>query len=226
MMLTGSPPSTTALELSQTVPASIEALCAAAASAERARILRTLHDTVLQDLEAMALHTELDRHAPDAAVAQLRGAARRHALRLRRAMSELTEPRPANDRTGDLTAALAEIAGEYEAVGLRVELVASRELPALPAAHRNALCEAVRSALGNVLKHAGVTRTVVRVCRAARGVEVVVRDHGRGFDAAHRAPGFGLRQSIVARLAEVGGAASIQSWLGRGTRVRLWAGPG
>jgi signal transduction histidine kinase len=187
-------------------------------TAERARILRTLHDTVLQDLEVMARDSELDRISPAEAVAQLRGTARSQAVRLRAVMAELLD----GERPGTLAAGLTDVIAEYAAAGLRVEPVLAQDLPELTDERREAVCAAVRAALGNVVKHAGVARAVVRVACAGRGVEVVVRDNGVGFDSALRRPGFGVRQSIVARLCQVGGTATVESSPGLGTRVRLW----
>lgn len=188
---------------------------------DRAQILRMLHDTVLQTLEAMSLPSELDRSAPEAVLAELRGVARWQAVHLRHAMSELTGGRPRGRRRA-LAATLGTLLTQLGPAGPRVELVAARDLPEVSAARTAAVRDAVREALGNVVKHAGVRQATVRVAAAGRGVEVVVRDNGAGFDTARTPAGFGIRQSITARLREVGGTATVSSWPGRGTRVRLW----
>jgi signal transduction histidine kinase len=55
-----------------------------------------------------------------------------------------------------------------------------------------------------------------------RGVEVFVRDRGRGFDlAADRGGRRGITQSIVGRLERIGGTAEIVSSPGNGVEVRL-----
>jgi len=54
----------------------------------------------------------------------------------------------------------------------------------------------------------------------ARGVEVDVRDDGRGLDQEHPA-GVGLR-SMRERAAEVGGQCSIRSSAEGGTVVHAW----
>jgi signal transduction histidine kinase len=51
---------------------------------------------------------------------------------------------------------------------------------------------------------------------------VTTRDHGTGFSPDARPSGFGIGESIKARLAEVGGTASVESAPGSGTRVTLW----
>jgi len=185
--------------------------------AERARMLRAIHDTVLQTLEAIALQSAADETEPRAALAELRGAARVQAGRLRRMLAE-------GGGTDDTTfvGALAELSEEFAVQGLRVELaVAAGAGNRLPRPGREAVLAAVREALGNVAKHAGVGDAVVRVVEDRSGLVVVVRDHGRGFDVLTCRRGYGLRESITARLRDVGGEGTVESWPGRGTRVTM-----
>jgi signal transduction histidine kinase len=84
---------------------------------------------------------------------------------------------------------------------------------------------ATQEALANVAKHAGVQQAVVRVASTDNGVEVTVRDHGRGFDLERPAGGFGIAQSIIGRMRDVGGRATVWSAPGRGARVTLWGPP-
>jgi signal transduction histidine kinase len=197
----------------------------AGCAAERERCLRSLHDTALQSLETMALAGAADRLAPAEALTQVRGTARRQAALLRFSLGELAggeSPTGPGDRQRSLADALTEVIGEIPVDGPRVELVAGADLPRPAPWQRDCLRDATREALGNVVKHAGAHRVIVRVAAARDGVEVIVRDDGRGFDPGHTAPGFGTRQSITARIREAGGEAEIESWPGRGTRVRLW----
>ncbi len=186
--------------------------------AERARILRSMHDTVLQALEVMALDSTMDATAPGATLAQLRRLARSEAMQLRHALDELIEEH--RSRLGDELAVVARSAAEW---GLRVELVVGElDGEGLTQERREALRDAVREALGNIAKHSGVTTAVVRVETVARGVQVTVRDHGTGFEAVESTYGFGIRESIFGRMREADGEATIESCPGRGTRIRLW----
>jgi signal transduction histidine kinase len=189
--------------------------------AELARSQRVVHDTVLQTLEAMALRPPKPPADLAGAVEQLdelRGIARAQALELRRRLTE----RPDGSSAGlgeDLAAVAAEMARE----GLRARLVFSEvDDGSLPAARRMAVRDAVREAMRNTMKHAGTTEVVLRVEHRDQGVAVIARDHGTGFDEADRPPGFGISNSIMARLAEVGGTSTVESSPGRGTRVTLW----
>ncbi|MBN6037719.1 sensor histidine kinase [Amycolatopsis sp. 195334CR] len=92
-------------------------------------------------------------------------------------------------------------------------------VPLLPASAALALVRAVREALVNVERHAGVNEAVLTV---EAGVRVSIRDTGRGFDPdavpAHRR---GIRGSLVERMAAVGGRATVTSAPGAGTTVEL-----
>jgi signal transduction histidine kinase len=99
----------------------------------------------------------------------------------------------------------------------------------VPARVAAALAGAVTEGLANVARHAGLGTARVIVTRTAgAGVLVEVLDAGRGFDpAAVPAHRRGLRESVVARLASIGGAAEIASRPGDGTRLALrWPAPG
>jgi signal transduction histidine kinase len=85
-----------------------------------------------------------------------------------------------------------------------------------------ALVEAVREALQNVTKHSGTSIVIVRADTVDSGIQVTVRDHGCGFDVEKVSRGFGLTQSVEARVKEIGGTAGVWSLPGRGTRVTLW----
>ncbi|MEU9506061.1 ATP-binding protein [Micromonospora sp. NPDC048170] len=184
--------------------------------AERIRWLRSLHDTVLQTMEAIALHSSADDTSPAVQLAEVRATARAQAARLRQA---LDEPGAGNDNP--LASGLARLVEELAGRGLRVELaVAAGAGSRMSGPYRDAVIGGVREALGNVAKHAGIGDAVVRADEESSALVVVVRDHGCGFDVLGR-PGFGIRESIMARLREVGGKATVESWPGRGTRVTL-----
>jgi signal transduction histidine kinase len=84
-----------------------------------------------------------------------------------------------------------------------------------------ALRESAGEAIRNAGRHAGVDEVVVLLSTTPLGqVQVEVRDTGAGFDPA-QTPGFGLSESIVARMSQVGGHARIESSPGMGTTVWL-----
>jgi hypothetical protein len=90
----------------------------------------------------------------------------------------------------------------------------------LPDSVAEAIAGSVREALRNVARHAGVDHATLSVASDPLRVDIV--DAGRGFDPdrvpAHRR---GVAESIVARMAAVGGRATVRSAPGHGTVVRL-----
>lgn len=93
----------------------------------------------------------------------------------------------------------------------------------VPGPVATAFCGAVREALGNVAKHAGVDAARVRATRTGHRVTVEVTDRGRGFDPTNAGggKGFGLRGSIEQRMRRIEGDATVTSSVGAGTTVRL-----
>lgn len=189
---------------------------------EHAKAQRTLHDTVLQTLEAMALSPAMSPSDLDGAVAQLaelRGIARAQAMELRRELTETVDPGAPTGIGEELASVAAEMARE----GLRARLVfTDLDDGSLSDARRRAVRDAVREAMRNTVKHAGTDEVVLRVEQRDGGIAVIARDHGTGFSESDRPAGFGISNSITARLADVGGSSTIESEPGRGTRVTLW----
>jgi signal transduction histidine kinase len=179
-----------------------------AVEAERNRQHRLLHDSALQTLEAVAGGWSVDEAA-------LRDRAGAEAIRLRRAL------RGIEDADHDLAVALEMLAEDTAQLGLTVEVAVAEGL-VLQTEMVGVLRDIAREALVNVAKHAGVSQAVLRAVGSGDGVELVVRDHGSGFDPTQHPPGFGLSESIIARAADSGGRATIWSAPGRGTRVTVW----
>jgi len=86
------------------------------------------------------------------------------------------------------------------------------------------LFQSVRELLFNVVKHAGVPQATVDVSRADAQLQIVVADHGAGFDPRRLPPegsrGLGL-PSIRQRLEYLGGSLEIASAPGQGSRFTL-----
>ena len=187
-------------------------------AAERERHRRAVHDTVLQVMESLALPAPADVVDPVGSLDRVRRTAREHALRLRLSLDSLDDTSPAG-----LVQRLRALTAELAADGLAAEVVELSALGDLPEATVDTLHGAAREALRNTLKHSGTRRAVVSVEARRDGVSVTIRDHGTGFRPESRRHGFGIEHSIVGRLTEIGGDATIDSAPGEGTRVRLRA---
>lgn len=186
----------------------------AAAARAQARSARILHDRALQALEALARDSRITDPA-------LRGHIARDAAWLR-AYIERDPGAPG----GDLVTALHELAQGKAAVGLNVELNIAQlrdGTVSLPPERQEALLGAAHEALTNVAKHAGVTHAAVRAHLLDGTLVLTVVDHGSGFtaDAPRLDMGAGIRESIIGRLSDAGGTATVESTPGSGTVVRL-----
>jgi len=196
---------------------------------ERREQDRLLHDTVLNTLTAIA------RPGPAAGVLSR---CRQDLAMLERALSEPAAPAGAVRRPGaGLLADIHGVAAGMRARGLTVHVQAGPgvlgELPALPVPVALAITHATREALANVAAHAGTGEAWVGVSllagAAARGPEpaagglaVTVRDAGAGFDPGQADPArLGVRRSIIERVTDWGGSATVRSVPGAGTEVRL-----
>ncbi|GLW89590.1 sensor histidine kinase [Actinokineospora globicatena] len=95
----------------------------------------------------------------------------------------------------------------------------------LPGHVATAVVDAIGEAVRNAVRHACADRIRVEVTTGPDGFHAVVRDDGVGFDQA-RVPAAkrGVRESIVGRVAAVGGVVAIESGAA-GTSVELrWPG--
>jgi two-component system sensor histidine kinase UhpB len=106
---------------------------------------------------------------------------------------------------------------------LTVTLNAERLPKRLPTEHETVLFRAVQEALTNVARHARATQATIELRQEARGVRLTIRDNGMGFDVNtppkyQRGSGLGL-VGMRERVALVGGTCTVESELGRGTRI-------
>jgi signal transduction histidine kinase/phage shock protein PspC (stress-responsive transcriptional regulator) len=176
-------------------------------SEERAEVAAQVHDSVLQTL------TLIQRSASDPD--EVLRLARTEERALRRWLYT-----PVGDPGSTFVAALEEMVGEVEAsYACAVELVHVGDVPRDDRV--DALVAAAREATVNAAKHAGGAVSVYAECTDG-SAEVFVRDRGQGFDpAAVPDDRLGLRESVVARMARVGGSAAVRSAPGEGTEVAL-----
>ncbi len=156
------------------------------------------------------------------------------------------------DRTSSLDLAETDLAGVVrdavaDAVAVEPERPVRAEAPPrlVVIVDEARIRQVLANLLGNVRAHTPVTTPVaVRLGALTEGVLLEVADGGpgmsaedaaRAFDRFHRAAesangggdrgsgGSGLGLSIVQAIARAhGGQATLESWTGRGTRVRIW----
>lgn len=103
---------------------------------------------------------------------------------------------------------------------LRVEMSAFGMEDRLPPPFEVGVYRIVQECVSNVLRHAKATELTIQLTRSVHALNVLVEDNGTGFDTDQLKAGLGLR-NIKERAAALGGTASIDSALGRGTTVSI-----
>jgi signal transduction histidine kinase len=205
-----------------------------AASEERIRLARDLHDGVLQSLTGIRLELQAaatTRHGVSLAVRdRLLAIERALAIEQRELRLFIAGLKPSDAfRSVDAT-----LATRLEALRTRIELewkvpVTIRiayDPPALPEDVQQAVPLMVHEAVVNALKHAQPSRVTVTVDGEAGELRIVVADDGHGF--AFRGPydHAALRQtnaaprSLLERVSSLGGRMAIES-TDSGSRVEI-----
>lgn len=194
--------------------------------AERERIARTLHDTILQSVQAITLRLhlvaqtlppgddvrdKLDVLLDQADHAYVEGRDQVHELRAGQA--------------GDVEDAVADAGQQlallHPATGFRQQTSGARRRLNSPVAEE--ACEIAREALRNAFRHAGAAKVEALLSYDADQFTLLVQDNGRGIGAARADDGaehwglVGMRE----RAARIGARLAIDGKPGAGTRVTL-----
>jgi signal transduction histidine kinase len=196
-----------------------EAMRLDAARAERDRLARTVHDGVLQTL-AFIHRRASDLGGETARLGAMAGEQER-ILRTLVSQADLEAVGRAVSGDADLRGLLRHVEGEG------VQLVPPADAVLLPRRVADEVVAAVEAALDNVRRHAGDdARAWVLLDDAGDEVAVTIRDSGRGvpagrLDEAVSQGRLGVSSSILGRLADLGGTATVASGPGGGTTVEL-----
>lgn len=185
-----------------------------AASAERERIGRDLHDLLGHTLSMVALKSELasrlidrDPCAAHREMADVARVAREALSQVRSAVSGI--------RAAAMAAELASARLLLEAAGVQMEYWLDPQ--ELPREVETCLALVLREAVTNIQRHARANRVEVTVIAGAERVVMRIRDDGRG-GINERGNGLtGMRERIEAR----GGTLAIESPRGRGTSIEV-----
>lgn len=185
-----------------------------AATAERERIGRDLHDLLGHTLSLITLKLELSRKLFDRDPATAR---RELAEAEEVARHALAEVRAAvtGIRAAGFAAELASAALLLRTSG--VQLDQHLQVSNLPEAIECTLALVLREAVTNIARHAQATLARVSLLRTGDGVRMSIEDNGRGGITAH---GNGLN-GIRERVQSLGGSLQVASRQGRGTLLDI-----
>jgi two-component system, NarL family, sensor histidine kinase UhpB len=188
---------------------------------ERRRLARDLHDEVNQALTAILLRLEALSHAAPEAEDEL--------LELKKlvnqAMAELLhlarQLRPtALDDHGLVPAIESQLRRFSAQTGVSAELKTDGDPGSLDSDKEIVVYRVAQEALSNVAQHACARRVELGLSADKDGVELTIRDDGRGFDTGAAHDSLGLSgMSERARL--LGGRLDVESNPGSGTELTL-----
>jgi signal transduction histidine kinase len=196
--------------------------------AERERIARELHDSLAQVLGVTHLRLRAVREDPmvrespvaSREIEELADLAQEAFHDVREAILGLREA--SNVGKGFLPglAAYLEKFGRQSRIAVKLDTQPGIDPELGPHAEIQVI-RVIQEALANVRKHAEALQATVRVTEDASATVIEVEDDGRGFDvnqAIERDGGYGLL-TMRERLQLVGGSFSVDSAIGRGTRI-------
>jgi signal transduction histidine kinase/DNA-binding CsgD family transcriptional regulator len=203
-----------------------------AQEAERHRIARELHDSVVQSLTALVADLEYfqTRHLPTLdqtshtvaeKVATWQELARDSLTSMRQALGGLRQP---GELDFGLEYAIQVVLSELREAGYTVVFECDNWPDQLPAAYTSNIYYIVREALTNIGKHAHATSINVCIFSFEDHLRISITDDGVGMNlqSAAATMNTGYQQGLIGireRAALLNGQLTIESSEGRGTRV-------
>jgi signal transduction histidine kinase len=203
--------------------------------AERTRIARELHDTLLQTLHGLMFQFQAVRNLlprrPDEAMQSLDDAindTERALTESRDAIQDLRSEPLAEDNLADLLMAASRelansgTAGQHPPVFYLIE---EGKRQTLSPTARNEVCRIAVEILRNAYRHAHATRIEAEIRYDDQALRVRIRDDGRGIDPKVLREGgiaghWGLR-GVRERAARIGAGLDLWSNAGAGTEIEL-----
>jgi len=202
--------------------------------AERTRIARDLHDTLLQSFQGLLLRfqaaTNLLPDRPEEAKRSFDRAIDQAAQAITEGRDTVQGLRSSTTVTNDLALAITTLghelaSGETNPNAAEFEMAVEGTTRDLHPILRDEVYRIAGEALRNAFKHAQAERIEVEIRYDERQLRVRVRDDGKGIDAKHlnedERPGhYGLR-GMRERAKPLGGKLAVWSELDSGTEVEL-----
>ena len=191
-----------------------------AATLERTRIAREIHDSLGHTLTTLDVQLELvqrlyhqDPKTSEKSLHIAKQLASQCLTEVRRSVQTMRE------QSFDLKAAIATLTHaiqQTQTLTIHVDI----HLPPLPPQMGHQLYCIIQEGLTNVQKHAEAKVVTLISKQDADSIQVILQDHGKGFNPQASHNGFGLR-GMQERVEILGGTLTIQSQLGQGTSLKI-----
>ncbi len=210
---------------------------AMAQEAERRRLVRELHDGVVQSLTALVADLEYFRTRRLPACSEVSAEvveklqvwqelARDSLLLMRQTLGGL---RQGSELEAGLEAAITALLAEFQRSGYRVIYECSDWPQALPDEYTTNIYAMVREALTNIRKHAQASKITLFLFKLEEHLHISIGDNGIGISTGVPSPSSpatlaGYQQGLIGlseRVALLGGQVTIESRPGKGTRLDI-----
>jgi signal transduction histidine kinase/ligand-binding sensor domain-containing protein len=198
--------------------------------AERARMGREIHDTLLQSLVGVALEFDdiSEQLEPSASLnTQVRRIRQQVEHYIREARQSIWNLRSPSLTSSDLPTALGHFAdaathGHHATLDFRITGPVERA----PARVEEQLLRIGQEAISNAVRHSGADAIAVELCYEPGKVTLTVEDNGCGFDPEQVACTGDAHWGVTSmreRALQIGGSLELRSAPGEGTRIRATA---
>ena len=190
---------------------------------ERRRLRQEIHDGIAQLLGYLRTKIELLKKDLPSSVEKLSSELEEMYQLLSESSADIRETLDFLDVKASSTSLVASLSSYTKDLGKKtgrqVEFVASRKLPALHPTAQLQLLRVAQEALTNVRRHAAATQIWVKLENTPQGVELLIKDNGRGFFPSEQ-KGTGLK-IMEERVTSISGILTVTSSPGGGTEVRV-----
>jgi two-component system, NarL family, sensor histidine kinase LiaS len=192
---------------------------------ERTRLSRDLHDSIKQQVFALATQIgaalSLCDHQPGETRIHLEIASEL-AYQVRQELTTLIQewrPSPLGEQ-GFAQALRKELErwSRHNTISVDMQL---HDVPQLPTATVGELLRVVQEALSNVARHSQATHVQVSLEQEREQIVLTIADNGRGFDRSAVSPQSMGLQSMQERLEGMNGTFQLQSSIGQGTHIEV-----
>jgi len=191
-----------------------------AASLERSRIAREIHDSLGHTLTTLDVQLELaqklrqrEPNQAHQAIDTAKYLASQSLMEVRRAIQTM---RQSSFNLNEALGVLVEQVQQTQPFAIHLRL----NLPQLPLQTSHQLYCIVQEGLTNIKKHAQASYVSLWSQYTRDGIHLELTDDGQGFDLQSPRSGFGLL-GMQERVQSVGGQLEIESFPGQGTRIRV-----
>jgi signal transduction histidine kinase/ligand-binding sensor domain-containing protein len=197
--------------------------------AERERIARDMHDTLLQGFQALLFRLQLweeDRSIPEPLRSEIAALSHQTKAIVLESRERILMMRRTDAQPADLSASLAAIGSEARADKSPVfEVTTTGEPRILTVEAKEQLVDIAREAVRNAYQHARAGRVEVSLEYRKRSLFMRITDDGRGFDSAAAESGieskhFGLT-GMRERAQQLGAEFRMRSAIGAGTQIEV-----